>query len=133
MRFFVTNFRIVLELRHYSSLPDPFRSIKFPVINLYLSILLHYVTYNVTVSVFMQYNIYYTIFLLSFSLTTCFGLTWPSSSVDHCAKLSHCTLYCFSTTRYDCLYKRFLKMLLKFRKIFVFKTRFLKMLLKSFI
>jgi hypothetical protein len=38
--------------------------------NLYLSILLNYVTYNVTVSVSMQQKIYYIIFLLSLSLTT---------------------------------------------------------------
>jgi hypothetical protein len=33
--------------------------------SLYLSILLHYVTYNVTVSVLMQLNIYYIIFIIS--------------------------------------------------------------------
>jgi hypothetical protein len=86
---------------HFVSLTErPPWTAKISTTNLYLSILLHYVTYNVTVSVSMQHNIYYIIFLLSFSLTTstCFGLTWPTSGVDYCAKLSHCTLYCIRTT-----------------------------------
>jgi hypothetical protein len=59
-----------------------------------------------TMSLFpSQCNTIYIIFFLSSSFTTCFGLTWPSSGVDHYAKLSHCinnyfgytVLFCFSS------------------------------------
>jgi hypothetical protein len=88
-----------------------------------------------------QCNTIYIIFFLPFSLTTSFGLTWPSSGVDHYAKLSHCinnyfgytVLFCFfSDTHYHCLYKKIvynfiLKNAIKisFHKIFRLKTFFL--------
>jgi hypothetical protein len=67
--------------------------------NLYLSILLHYVTHNI-LSLFRLGETIYTI--LSFrSFTTCFGPTWPSSGEVYFARLSHCHTLC--------LYKSFLE------------------------
>jgi hypothetical protein len=58
-----------------------------------------------TMSLFpSQCNTIYIKFFLSSSLTTCFGLTWPSSSVDHYAKQSHCINNYFGYTVLFCFY-----------------------------
>jgi hypothetical protein len=71
-----------------SSLLPCQRRDSFMSTNLYLSILLHYFTYNITITVTMQL---YLICIFSFSFTTCFGLSLPSSGVSSYAKTA--TLY----------------------------------------